>query len=286
MKSATCPRARRSRTKLGDATYRVVVEYDGTDFSGFQFQPELRTVAGELESALARLFAQPVKVTVAGRTDAGVHASAQVISFVSHDAFPIDKLSIALNTSLPADLSARDALRVEPGFSARNSALERCYTYAVVNRRDPSAMLRRFAHHEYRALDFARMRAAAAHLIGEHDFVTFCGYLPDRGGTVRTLHAIEIESEGDLVRFHLRGGGFLHRMVRIIVGTLLEVGAGRREPEEVAAMLAARDRRMAGPTAPAAGLVLADVVYPGFRSGAPGFAWPPGARAGINRRSG
>jgi len=199
-----------------------------------------------------------------------------VISFIAHDAFPVDKLSIALNTTLPADLSARDAERVDADFSARNSALERHYLYAVINRRDPSAMLRRFACHEHRALDIARMREAAAHLIGEHDFVTFCGNLPDRGGTVRTLHALEIERAGEIVRFAIRGGGFLHRMVRIMVGTLLDVGAGRREPSDVAAMLAARDRRAAGPTAPAAGLVLADVLYPGFRSGAPGFTWPPG----------
>lgn len=253
----------------------MVVEYDGTDFCGFQFQPELRTVAGELESALSRLFAQPVKVTVAGRTDAGVHAAGQVISFLSHDGFPVDKLSIALNTSLPPDLSARDAARVDAGFSARNSARERRYTYAVINRRDPSAVLRRFAHHEHRPLDLEPMREAAAHLNGEHDFVSFCGNLPDRGGTVRTLGPIEIQRDGELVRFHLRGGGFLHRMVRIIVGTLLDVGAGRREPRDVAAMLAARDRRVAGPTAPPQGLVLAGVDYPGFSSLSPNFAWPP-----------
>jgi tRNA pseudouridine38-40 synthase len=246
------------------------VEYDGTDFCGFQFQPALRTVAGELESALSRLFDRPVKVTAAGRTDAGVHASGQVVSFASHDAFPIDKLSIALNTALPPDLSARDAARVEPGFSARLSALERRYTYTVLNRRDPSAVLRRFAHHEYRALDLERMRAAAAHLVGEHDFVTFCGVLPERGGTVRTVNAIAIEAEGELVRLHVRGAGFLHRMVRIITGSLLDVGAGKREPADVAAMLAARDRRAAGPTAPACGLSLVEVRYPGYtsRSGA------------------
>jgi tRNA pseudouridine38-40 synthase len=232
-------------------------------------------VAGEVEAALSRLFAQPVKVTVAGRTDAGVHAAGQVISFTAHDDFPVDKLSIALNTSLSPDVSARDAARVSDDFSARLSAKERRYTYAVINRRDPSAVLRRFAHHEYRALDLARMREAAAHLIGEHDFVTFCGNLPERGGTVRTLGAIEIERAAELVRFHLRGAGFLHRMVRIIVGTLLDVGAGRREPREVAAMLAARDRRLAGPTAPPQGLVLAGVEYPEFSSLSPSFAWPP-----------
>ena len=237
----------------------------------------MRTVAGELERALSRLFDRPVKVTAAGRTDAGVHATGQVISFTSHDAFPVDKLSIALNTSLPQDLSARDAERVESGFSARNSALERSYTYVVLNRRDPSALLRRYAHHEYRSLELEPMRAAAAHLIGRHDFVSFCGVLPERGGTVRTVHAIEIERDGDLVRFHIRGIGFLHRMVRIITGTLLDVGAERRTPDEVAAMLAARDRKAAGPTAPAQGLCLVDVQYPGFASRASGATLVPSA---------
>ncbi len=215
---------------------------------------------------LSRLFDREVKVTAAGRTDAGVHASGQVISFRSHGLFPIDKLSIALNTALPADLSARDAARVSPDFSARNSALERCYLYAVLNRRDPSAALRRFAHHEYRPLEVSRMREAAAQLLGEHDFLTFCGVLPQRGGTVRTLHAIEIERDGDVVRLHVRGAGFLHRMVRIVTGTLLDIGAGRRPVGDVAAMLGARDRRAAGPTAPAHGLCLVDVVYSDFSS--------------------
>lgn len=207
-----------------------------------------------------------MKVTCAGRTDAGVHACGQVVSFVSHDAFPVDKLAIALNSALPPDLTARDA-SVEPdGFSARVSALERRYAYVVLNRRDPSALWRRYAHHEYRALDLERIRAGAAQLIGEHDFVTFCGMLPERGGTVRTLHAIDVESDGEIVRFGIRGAGFLHRMVRVIVGTLLDVGAGRRTPDDVAAMLAARDRRCAGFTAPAQGLCLVEVVYPHFSS--------------------
>lgn len=249
-----------------DATYRVVIEYDGTDFCGFQFQPELRTIAGEIEGALARLFAMPIKVTVAGRTDSGVHASGQVISFTAHDRFPIERLSIALNSALPPDLSARDCARVDARFSARLSALERRYRYVVLNRRDPSAVSRRFAHHEYRALDLARMREAAAHLHGQHDFVTFCGVLPDRGGTVRTVNALEIERAGEIVTLAIRGKGFLHRMVRIITGTLLDVGAGRTQPDEVARMLAARDRRVAGPTAPACGLTLVEVVYPDFSS--------------------
>ncbi len=208
-------------------------------------------------------------MTVAGRTDAGVHASGQVISFVSHDRFPVERLAIALNTVLPDDLSARAAARVGADFSARNSALARHYVYTVLNRRHPSAVWRRFAAHDYRELDDDRMRAAAEHLIGQHDFVTFCGVVPDRGTTVRTLHSIAIERAGDLVRFRFGGIGFLHRMVRIITGTLLDVGAGRRTPESVAAMLAARDRRIAGPTAPPQGLCLVNVVYERFESARP-----------------
>ncbi|MBC5799051.1 MAG: tRNA pseudouridine(38-40) synthase TruA [Candidatus Eremiobacteraeota bacterium] len=244
----------------------MVVEYDGTAFCGFQFQPALRTIAGELEAALARLFAQPVKVTAAGRTDAGVHASAQVISFRAHAAFPVQKLALALNSVLPPDLSARDAERGDDAFSARNSALARHYTYTVLNRRMPSAVLRRFAHHDWRRLDLDAMRSAAAGVIGEHDFISFCGVVPNRGGTVRTLYALRIEARGDVVRLHFEGAGFLHRMVRILSGTLLEVGAGRRRPESVAEVLAARDRRLAGPTAPPAGLCLVNVVYPDFES--------------------
>jgi tRNA pseudouridine38-40 synthase len=259
----------------GEATYRVVIEYDGTAFKGFQFQPEVRTVAGVLETALSRLFDRPVKVTGAGRTDAGVHAVGQVVSFVAHDAFPVEKLWLALNSALPSDITARDAARVEDGFSARLHALERSYTYVVHNRREPSAVLRRFAHHEYRRLDLERMCEAADALVGTHDFVTFCGVLPERGGTVRTLHALGLEHEGELVRLHFRANGFLHRMVRVMTGTLLDIGAGRREPGEAAAMLAARDRRAAGPTAPPQGLFLVDVRYPDFRSRPAGVQLPP-----------
>ena len=228
------------------------------------FSRRLRTIAGEIESALSRLFAMPIKITCAGRTDSGVHASAQVISFRAHASFPIDKLAIALNSALPRDLTARDAALVDAGFSARFTATERRYVYRVLNRPQPSAVLRRFVHHDYRALDDERMRAAARHLIGEHDFLTFCGVLPERGGTVRDIAAIDIVRNGERLDFAIRGRSFLHRMVRIAVGTLLDVGAGKTEPDGVRAMLEARDRRVAGPTAPAHGLTLVDVLYPGW----------------------
>jgi len=248
-------------------TYRVVVEYDGSDFSGFQFQPQVRTVAGVLERALSRLFDLTIKVTAAGRTDAGVHAVAQVISFKAHVDFPIERLAIALNSILPPDVSVRDAARVASGFSARLSALERAYAYLVLNRPAPSALLRRWTHHEYRRLDIEAMQSAAQALIGTHDFLSFCGVPPEFGGTVRTLRAIGICREGELVRLDFRADGFLHRMVRTMTGTLLEVGAGRRPPDATAQLLAARDRKAAGMTAPPQGLYLRDVRYPDFSSG-------------------
>jgi len=255
-----------------DRTYRLVVEYDGTDFSGFQFQPHERTVAGVLESALSQLFDRPLKLTAAGRTDAGVHAAGQVVSFVAGDRFPIEKLALALNAALPPDLSVRDAAVAADGFSARTAALDRAYTYVVFNRREPSALARRWSAFVYHPLDLEAMRRAAGGLVGRHDFLSFCGVLPERGGTVRTLQAIEVETDFPFVRLHFRADGFLHRMVRIMTGTLLEIGGGRRDAGSIEGILAARDRRAAGLTAPPSGLYLVEVRYPDFSSRAAGKA--------------
>jgi tRNA pseudouridine38-40 synthase len=247
-------------------TYRVVVEYDGTEFAGLQYQPALRTVAGELEGALSALFAEPLKIAAAGRTDAGVHATGQVISFSSARAFPADRLAYALNAGLPADLTVRDAALVPDGFSARFDALARTYVYRILNRPFPSAPARRYAHHVWSPIDDGLLRRAAADLIGEHDFVAFCGVLPDRGGTVRRVEEVELRRAGERVALRIRGAGFLHRMVRILSGTLIEIGTGRRDPGDIPRILASRDRRQAGYTAPACGLTLAGVRYPGFDS--------------------
>ena len=248
-------------------TYRAVVEYDGTNFCGLQFQFELRTVAGELERALSGLFNESIKISSAGRTDAGVHASGQVISFKSTRTFPVERLALALNANLPPDVSVRYAGLAPDGFSARFDAESRVYEYRIVNRAQPSAVERRFAHHVYRPIDLDLARAAAADLIGEHDFVTFCGVHPEHGGTVRTVYSIEITQARDIITLRIAGRGFLHRMVRISVGTILEIATGRRPPTDIPRLLAARDRREAGYTAPAAGLRLVAVHYrDGFNS--------------------
>jgi tRNA pseudouridine38-40 synthase len=207
-----------------------------------------------------------VKITGAGRTDAGVHAAGQVVSFSAHDRFPVERLAIALGSNLPRDLTARDAARVRDDFSARFDAIERHYTYHVHNRDAPSALLRRFVHHEHRPLNDALIGRALAPLAGTHDFASFCSVPPENGNTVRTLHSASAERNGDMLRFDLRADGFLHRMVRIIVGTALDAGAGKIDPDAVGAMLASRDRREAGTTAPAHGLVFAGVRYADFDS--------------------
>jgi tRNA pseudouridine38-40 synthase len=247
-------------------TYRSVLEYDGTDFSGWQFQPKYRTVCGELEKTLAALFAETIKVTCAGRTDAGVHATGQVISFKAERTFPIERLALALNAHLPQDITARDAEIVEDGFSARHHAKRRIYEYVILNRRTPSATLRRSAHHVWRPIDRTLFERAAQDLIGKHDFVAFCGVLPDRGGTVRTILAIETERTGELFKIRVIGDGFLHRQIRITVGTLVEIATGQRPIDDIPRILASKDRREAGYTAAAAGLYLAGVEYPNFAS--------------------
>jgi tRNA pseudouridine38-40 synthase len=249
----------------------LTVEYDGTDFSGFQWQPEARTVAGILESALSKLFAEPIKVTGAGRTDAGVHACGQVVSCSTRAAFPFDRLLPAMRGLLPPDCSLRAAEIVDDGFSARFSALERRYVYALFNRPQPSALLQRYAHHVGQPLDIDAMVSAAGHLLGESDFRSFAAVAADER-SVRCVRDLKIDVQGALIRVEAAADGFLHHMVRTIVGTLLECGMGRCGPDEIPSILQARDRSAAGPTAPACGLYLAGVVY---GDGYDSYAEPP-----------
>jgi tRNA pseudouridine38-40 synthase len=225
-----------------------------------------------LEAVLLSLLREPAKLACAGRTDTGVHASGQVVSFRTTRSFPFDRLTLALNSELPHDLTVRETAIVDDAFSARFDALERTYVFALFNRREPSALLARSVYHVWAPLDVAAMRAAAEHVIGEHDFRSFCGMLPDGGVTLRTVRRLEIERRGDLIRVEIAADGFLHRMVRTIVGTLVECGSGRRDPASVGDIVAARSRAAAGITAPAQGLYLCGVRYPG---GFDSFREPP-----------
>jgi tRNA pseudouridine38-40 synthase len=237
-----------------------------------QYQPSVRTVAGELERVFSRLLQHPVKITSAGRTDSGVHASGQVVSWKTEAAFPFERFAIAANSALPRDLSIREVAIADRDFSARFHALERAYVYAIYNRREKSSLLARYAWHAWSPIDVDAFLAGARHVIGEHDFRSFCGMLPESGPTIRTVRMLDARRNGDMIRVEIRADGFLHRMVRTIVGTLAECGAGRRDPESIPDILAARDRAAAGLTAPPQGLYLAGVRYTG---GFDSFTEPP-----------
>ncbi|MDO8588659.1 MAG: tRNA pseudouridine(38-40) synthase TruA [Armatimonadota bacterium] len=240
---------------------KAVVEYDGTDYSGFQRQPRRRTVQGELERALAEIMKEPVRVTGAGRTDAGVHAAGQVISFKTVCAIPTDRVCVALNSVLSRDIVLVQAEEVGPEFHARYSARQRIYEYRILNTEQPSALFGRFVWHVPDKLNLRAVRKAAEYLLGTHDFAAFSLSQRDEKSTVRELSALEISRHCDIISVVLKANGFLHSMARGIVGTLVEIGQGRRSPDDMKTILEGRDRSGAGKTAPARGLCLIEVVY-------------------------
>jgi len=240
---------------------RLILEYDGTDFHGFQRQPGVPTIQEAVEAKLLRITGERLVVTGAGRTDAGVHATGQVIHFRTAGTIPTERLTVAMNSLPPYAIVARDAREVPDAFHARFDAMARVYRYWLLDG-EPSPFYRRYTHRVAPLGDLGRLREAAAHLVGRHDFVSFCAAGAEVAHHVREVKRLRIRRAGALVMVEVAADGFLHSMVRIIVGTLLEVAAGRREPGEMPAILAARDREAAGPTAPARGLFLTRVVYP------------------------
>lgn len=240
--------------------FKLTVEYDGTDYHGWQIQPDAPTIQGVLEDAIRRMLGESVRVAAAGRTDAGVHAAGQVVSFTLQRAVPADTLSRGLNALTPRDISIRDAVVVPDDFDPRRAARSRVYLYRIWNARWPSPFWRRYAWHVVQPLEIDRMRAAAACLVGEHDFSSFRGAGCDAEHAVRRVLRSEIKRRGALISYTIEATAFLRHMVRNIAGTLVEVGDGSRAPD-VAALLVARDRTAAGPTAPACGLCLLRVNY-------------------------
>lgn len=245
-----------------ERTIRLTLAYDGTGFRGFARQRDQRTVQGVLETALERVLRATPRLSVAGRTDAGVHARGQVVSFSAPlGGLEPERLQRALNALLAPEVVVWDARWAPPGFDARRSASAREYRYRIELGPWPDPFTARYVWHHPRELALERMRAAAGHLLGEHDFAAFGRPHRPGGPTVRRLERIAISRRGDRVEVAVRANAFLHQMVRAIVGTLVRVGEGRMEPEDVAAALAARDRAAAGPVAPPHGLTLERVVY-------------------------
>jgi tRNA pseudouridine38-40 synthase len=246
--------------------FRLVLEYDGTDFEGWQAQPQgQRTVQGELQAALARVAGGAVAVIGAGRTDAGVHAEGQVASASVDTRLAPETLQRALNAILPRDVAVRELAQVDAAFHARRDAQSKLYAYRIWNATTRSPLRERRALWVSARLDVPAMREAAGALVGTRDFASFQAAGSSPGPTVRTLDQVALEAEGAELCCCFEARGFLRHMVRTLVGTLLDVGRGRRSPDSIAALLAARDRSQAGPTAPAHGLTLVRVSYRDFR---------------------
>jgi tRNA pseudouridine38-40 synthase len=239
---------------------RLTLAYDGSGFRGWARQPGQRTVAGVLESALQQVLGDLPRLSVAGRTDAGVHARGQVVSFDA-DFDELDRLQRQLNSMLGPEVVVTEARFAPSDFDARFSATAREYRYRIDTGPFPDPFSARWVWHREGELSVARMREAAGHLVGEHDFASFCRRPPGDGSTSRRLERLAVRRLGDRVEVSARANAFLHQMVRALVGTLVVVGAGRLEPDAAVSILAARDRSRSPQMAPAHGLTLERVVY-------------------------
>ncbi|MCR4689887.1 MAG: tRNA pseudouridine(38-40) synthase TruA [Lachnospiraceae bacterium] len=275
----------------------LTVAYDGTDYNGWQIQPGGRTIEGELKNALGQLLGKEAEIIGASRTDAGVHALCNKAVFDTEAKMPAEKFSYALNTYLPENIRIVSSCQVPADFHPRKIPCRKTYIYRIWNAQFPDPTKRLYSYFTYVPLDTERMRKAASYLVGTKDFAAFSTYKPEVQSTVRTVNGIEIRetgsytkggnggdiesadalrskdisgydgisdekgSRGKMIEIHVTGEGFLYHMVRIIAGTLMEVGKGKTEPETIEQILLSCDRNQAGPTAPACGLTLAEHRY-------------------------
>lgn len=245
------------------AIIRLDIAYDGTLFRGWAAQrgPAIRTIERELTGHLERVLQVPVKLSVAGRTDAGVHATGQVASFVTDSRVTPERICRAMNSVLAPEVVITRGSYAPEGFDARFSATSRAYRYVIRTGEVSDPFTGRYEWHRAKPLRLSPMREAAGHLIGDHDFTTFCRHPGVGKSTIRDLQRLSIARDGELVVLGFRANAFLHQMVRAVVGTLVMVGEGRISPAQVDRMLAARDRTGTPNVAPAAGLTLERVTY-------------------------
>jgi tRNA pseudouridine38-40 synthase len=241
--------------------FKLLIEYDGAEYHGWQVQPNGRSIQWALEDAVVRMLGESTRIVAAGRTDAGVHACGQVVSFSLDRSVSPEVLLRGLNALTPRDISITAAEIVADDFHPRRAARSRVYVYRIWNARWPSPFWRRYTWHIPRPLDLPSMRTAAACLVGEHDFSSLQAAGCEAKHPVRRVLRSELERTDPLIVYTMEATGFLRHMVRNAIGTLVEVGTGERNPEDLPQLLGARDRRRAGPTAPACGLCLAQVNY-------------------------
>lgn len=242
---------------------KAIIAYDGTRFSGYQIQPDRRTIQGKLEAALTKMHkGKRVKVIASGRTDQGVHALGQVIHFDTNLSIPIQNWRRALNTMLPDDIMVKDIQEAAEDFHARYDAVEKEYHYLIWNDQEKDIFKRNYSHYVPESLNIEAMQQAGRYLLGTHDFSAFCAANSTvKGDKIRTITAIDIGKDNNQIQIRVKGTGFLYNMVRIIVGTLIEIGKGDRTPACIEEIIAGKNRKKAGKTAPPQGLYLWQVMY-------------------------
>lgn len=240
---------------------KLVVAYEGTNYCGWQIQPNGITIEQVLNETLSSLLGEEITVTGASRTDAGVHSLGNVAVFETHTKMPAEKISFALNQRLPEDIVVQESCQMPEDFHPRFSKSRKTYEYRILNCRFRQPLERRTSYFYHYPLDVSAMQKAAAYLVGEHDFTSFASVHAQTNTYVRTIYALDVVREGDMIRIRVQGNGFLYNMVRIIAGTLIQVGAGIKKPEDMESILAGKDRELAGPTAPAHGLTMIGLEY-------------------------
>ena len=242
--------------------YKIIIQYEGGRFQGWQRQTTTdNTIQGKMEAILSKMCNAPIEINGAGRTDAGVHAKGQVANFkINTDKSPAEIMRY-LNMYLPEDIAVTEISKVDERFHSRLSAKEKIYCYRILNAQISDVFTRRFVYKMPAPLNIEKMQKAAECFVGEHNFRAFCNTKTLKKSSVREIYSLSVEKVGEEVRLTFRGNGFLYNMVRIITGTLIEVGLGKRSAEEIPAIIESRDRQKAGETAPARGLTLMEVIY-------------------------
>ncbi len=240
----------------------LTVAYDGSGYHGFAFQENTETIEGELKKAVDGLTGEDVEIIGASRTDAGVHAYGNVVVFNTESTIPAESFAPALNNRLPDDIRIMASREVPEGFHPRKCLSEKTYEYRILNVKTMVPTKRLYFCHNSYPLDEMRMNEAARYLVGEHDFSSFCAAGSQALSHVRRIISAEVTRDGDEIVIRITGNGFLYNMVRIIAGTLMEIGRGKGEPSDVEKMIEAKDRAAAGPTAPPQGLFLIKYEFP------------------------
>ena len=241
--------------------YRLKVAYDGTNYCGWQVQPNEVTIEGVLNETLSDLLNEDIEVVGASRTDSGVHSDGNYCIFDTETHIPAPKIAYALNQRLPEDISIVKSDEVDEDWHPRYQNSMKTYQYTIINRDMPDPVRRLYTYFTYSKLDVDKMKEAAGFLVGEHDFAAFCSTGSQVENTVRTIESLEVTQNGDEIAIIAKGNGFLYNMVRIIAGTLLEVGEGKLEPSDMEDIIASKDRGRAGKTAVARGLRLVEIKY-------------------------